>query len=78
MGVTLVDVAQGAGGWWVAVRGTDCVDSAVLRAACDEAILTWDGVIGRYRSEAEAWEAVAQELTWAAVAQDQMRCDNGT
>lgn len=56
-------VAQGDGGWWIAQIGVDAIDAAVLKAACNETQLNcWDGVVGRYRSEAEAEAALAEAL----------------
>lgn len=56
-------IAQGEGGWWVAQIGTDCIDAAVLRAACNESsLMRWDGVLGRYQTADEAQAALNEAL----------------
>lgn len=56
-------VAQGEGGWWIAQIGVDFIDSAVLKSACNEnQLMHWDGVVGRFGSEAEAERALAAAL----------------
>lgn len=57
-------VEQGSGGWWIAQAHEDFIDEAILRDATNaEAIARWDGVVGRYRTEQEAWEALEQWLS---------------
>lgn len=56
-------VEKGKGGWWVAQVGVDSIDPAVLRSACNESqLLRWDGLVGRYSSEADAAAALAEAL----------------
>ena len=56
-------VDMGAGGWWVAQIGEDWIDEAVLAAAASDGLYDWDGVVGRYHTEAEASEALAAAIT---------------
>lgn len=55
-------VGMGAGGWWIAQIGVDWVDEAVLTAASSDGLYDWDGVVGRYDSEADAREALAEAI----------------
>jgi len=55
-------VGMGAGGWWIAQIGVDWIDDAVLAAAASDRLYDWDGVVGRYDSEAEAREALAAAI----------------
>ena len=63
-------VAQSAGGWWVAQIGVDWVDEAVLTAASSDGLYDWDGVVGRYDSEADAREALAEAIADAEASRD--------
>lgn len=58
-------VAQSAGGWWVAQLHTDWIDEAVLATANSDRLYDWDGVVGRYDTEAEAREALAAAIAEA-------------